>query len=80
MNVIWHASNAVEFSLMAHDIAMNIGIQLTFIPLINSRDAAMGAEYYMIYKMGIAHNGTKIGIINRFYNSLQTMGSPSATR
>lgn len=30
----------------------------------------MSAEYYVIYKMSIAHNGTKVSIINRFYNSL----------
>ena len=36
--------------------------------LIEGWYAAMGAEYDMIYEMGIAHSGTKVSIIPRLHN------------
>ena len=39
----------------------------------------MSSEYDVIYKMSIAHNGTKVSIIDRLYNYRKAMGSPPAT-
>ena len=50
---------------MFHDVTVNIGIQLTLMLLINSREAAMGTEYDMIDEMGVTHNDAKIVIIER---------------
>ena len=47
--------------------------------LIDCRNAAMSSEYDVIYKMSIAHNGTKVSIIARLYNYRKAMGSPPAT-
>ena len=80
MDVIGHTAYAVEFSLMAHDVAMDIGIKLTFMLLIDCRNAATSAKNDMIYEMGIAHVAAKVSIITRLHNYCQAMGSPSATR
>jgi hypothetical protein len=63
MDVIRHTTYAIKFSFMAHDIAMDIGIKLTFMLFIDCKNTAMSSEYDVIYKMGIAHNSTKVSII-----------------
>ena len=47
--------------------------------LIECGYAAMGAEYDMIYEMGIAHGGAKVSILSRLRNPRPSMGSPPAT-
>ena len=64
---------------MFHDVAVNIGIQLAFMLLINSREAAMSAEDNMINKMGITHDGAKVHRILQLHNTRQAVGSPPAT-
>ena len=64
---------------MLHDVTVNIGIQLTLVLLINSREAAMSTKDDMIDKMGITHNGTKVHRMLQLHKTCQAMGSPSAT-
>ena len=64
---------------MFHDVAVNIGIQLTFMLLINSREATIGAKDDMINKMGITHDGAKVHRMLQLHKTREAVGSPSAT-
>ena len=64
---------------MLHDVAVNIGIQLTFMLLIYGREAAMSAEDDMIDKMGITHDGTKVHRMPQLHKTCRAVGSPPAT-
>ena len=77
--MIRHSANAIQFRLMIHDVAVNIGIKFAFMLLIYSRDAAMSTKYDMIDKMGITHDGTKVRRMLQLHKTFQAMGSPSAT-
>ena len=77
--MIGHTADTIKIRFMFHDVAVNIGIQFTFMLLINSREAAMSSEDDMIDKMGITHDGTKVRRMLQLHKTFQAMGSPEAT-
>ncbi len=64
---------------MFHNVAVNIGIQIPLMLLINSRDAAMSTKDDMIDKMGITHDGAKVHRMLQLHKTCLAVGSPPAT-
>ena len=58
--MVRHSVQSIEFTAVIDDVAMHIGIQFSLMLFINGLNAAIGAEYDMIDKIGVAHNATKV--------------------
>lgn len=74
MDMVGHTTNAVESSIVFHDVAVNIGIQFPLMLFFYREDAAMSTKNDMIDKISVTHNATKVTIIkriNKFWGRLQ---------
>ena len=77
--MIRHTTNAIQFRLMLHDVAVNIGIQFPLMLLVNGWEAAMSAKDDMVDKIGITHDGTKVHKMPHLHKTCRAVGSPPAT-
>ena len=64
---------------MFHDVAVNIGIQLPLMLLVNGWEATVSAKDDMINKMGITHDGAKVHRMLQLHKTCRAVGSPPAT-
>jgi hypothetical protein len=64
MDMVRHAAYAIQLCPMASNIAVGVGIELTLVCFLDSRNATIGAEHDMINQVGVTHNPTKITLIS----------------